>query len=127
MDTGSYWIRPDARGEQQNVGEVVTFTQPDTGERYEVTNNCGMKEERRGFTLRASLMFKRGEVLKPLRNGIKRIIELCLTNDHWTHTAQLQRPNQPERPVVVPPTPVVPPTEETFPGQYPGQYTPYSR
>ncbi len=127
METAAYWIQPDSNGEQQNVGEVMTFTMPDTGERYDIKNNCGVTETRRGFTLQAALMFRRGEVLKPLSNGIKRILEFCLTNDRWTHTADLQRPNQPERPVVVPPTQVVPPTEETFPGQYPAQYTPYSR
>jgi hypothetical protein len=128
METSSYWIQRDSEGEMQNVGEVMTFTSPDTGERYEVTNSCGVKEERRGFTLQASLMFRRGEVL--LQNGWKRIVELCLTNDHWTHTAQLQRPSkQSEAPVVVPPTPVVPTPEERpdFPAQYPAQYTPYNK
>jgi hypothetical protein len=128
MDTNSYWIQPDNKGEQQNVGEVMTFTMPDTGERYDVVNNCGVTETRRGFTLQAALMFRRGEVLKPITNGLKRILELCITNDHWTHTAQLQRPGKPEVPAVVPtPTPEVPPTTDTFPGQYPAQYTPYSR
>jgi hypothetical protein len=111
MDTNSYWIQKDSKGEQQNVGELMTFTSPDTGERYEVTNNCGVKEERRGFTLQASLMFKRGQILKPLENGFKRILEWCITQDHWTHTEALQRPSKPEAPVVVPtPATEVPPT-----------------
>lgn len=129
MDTNSYWIQPDANKEMQNVGEVMTFTRPDTGERYTVKNQCGQDEERRGFTVDGRLMFKNGGIEVPLENGKKLILELCVTNDHWTHTATLKPKFQPA-PV---PTPTAGPTPETdvpptdFPGQYPAQYTPYSR
>jgi hypothetical protein len=125
MDTESYWIQRQ-NGEMQNVGRVMEFSAPDTGERYTVTNQCGQEEERRGFTLTAALMFRNST--KPLENGVKHILEWCLTKDHWTHTAALRRNQTPETPVIA--TPVPTPTEAPtpapdFPGQYPAQYVPY--